>query len=347
MARAPLTARSLASALAGGLVLCLACMAVGTCLGPAGFHLSDLARLFGPDNDVLLEARLPRVILGAVTGAALAMAGAALQALLCNPLADPFIVGVSGGAALGGTVALVVLGHAGVSGLGWLGSLGVPVGAYAGALAVLGLIYAAASVSGRASAVSVLLSGVVFNAFCSALISVLKLLVRAETAQSLLAWLMGSVGSEPWAVVWATVLYVATGATCLMLLAGRLHLMAQGDDSAARLGVNVPRTRMLAYLATSLLVAGVVAVTGLIGFIGLLVPHAVRFLWGPDGRLVIPVSALVGAGALVLCDGLARGLFAVWGTELPVGAITALLGSPAFIWLLRRNLRSSAGGAAS
>ena len=146
-------------------------------------------------------------------------------------------------------------------------------------------------------------------------------------------------------MVWATVLYVAVGATCLMLLAGRLHLMAQGDDAAARLGVDVQRTRMLAYLATSLLVAGVVAVTGLIGFLGLLVPHAVRFIWGPDGRLVLPVSALVGAGAMVLCDGLARGLFALWGTELPVGAVTALIGSPAFLWLLRNNLRASSGAA--
>lgn len=327
-------------------MVCVLTMAVGLCMGPSGFNLSDLPSMWGdgPQATLLLGARLPRVVLGALAGAALAMSGAALQALLGNPLADPFIVGVSGGAALGGTVALVLLGQFGLV-AGWLGPAAVPMGAYAGALMVLALIYAAVRVSGRASAVSVLLSGVVFNSFCGALISVLKLLVRAETAQSLLAWLMGSVGSEPWPVVAITAAYVVAGALWLVLLAGRLHLLAQGDDAAARLGVDVQSARRWAYLATSLLVAGVVAVTGLIGFVGLLVPHAVRWVWGPDTRLVIPVSALVGAGAMVLCDGLSRAMFAWWGTELPVGAVTALLGSPAFLWLLRKNL-SARGGAA-
>ncbi|MEW5854724.1 MAG: iron ABC transporter permease [Myxococcota bacterium] len=348
MAQGPLTPRSLFLALvvaAGVLVVCTA-FALG--MGPEGFRLADLTTLGGSSDAALIlqQARLPRVLLGALCGAALAMSGAALQALLRNPLADPYIVGVSGGAALGGSLAIVVGQRVlGTLHEGWLGTAAVPLGAYLGALLVLLLIYAAARAAGRASALSVLLCGVVFNSFCAALVSVLKLVVSAETAQSLLAWLMGSVASEPWPVVGVTAIYVGVGAVVLVAMAGRLQLLAQGDEAAARLGVSVERTRRAAYLATSLVVAGVVAVTGLIGFVGLMVPHLVRLGGRADARLVIPVSGLVGAGMLVVCDALSRGLFAVWGTEFPVGAITALLGSPAFLWLLRKQLRAHAGGA--
>jgi len=245
---------------------------------------------------------------------------------------------------VGGTLAVVIQEPllAGAAS-GWIAQLTLPLGAYAGALSVLVLIYGAARVSGRASAVAVLLSGVVFNAFCLALVSVLRLLVRAETAQSLMAWMMGSVGSETWQMVGITGLYVTVGALWLIRLAGPLHLLAQGDDAAARLGVSVERMRLQAYLATSLLVAGVVSVTGMIGFVGLMVPHLCRVIAGPDTRVNIPLSGLVGAAALMVCDGFSRALFPVFHTEFPVGAFTSLLGGPVFLVLLRRHLGSHAG----
>lgn len=335
---APLTASRLAVALVGALVLALACAAVAACMGPAGFAPQDLWRALGsgPEAEILREARWTRVALGLVCGAALSIAGAALQALLKNPLADPYVVGVSGGAAVGGTLALTLSEVAGVGASlgGWL----LPVGAYGGALLVLVVVWAAARASGGVSAVGVLLSGVVFNAFCLALVSVLRLMVRAETAQALMAWMMGSIGSETWTTVLMSAAYVGVGVAWLVALAGRLHLLAQGDEAAARLGVEVHATRRAAYLATSLVVAGVVGTTGMIGFVGLLVPHACRLVLGADVRLVLPFSALAGAGMLVLCDGAARALFGMLGTELPVGAITSLVGAPWFLWLLRRHL---------
>jgi iron complex transport system permease protein len=331
-----LTARKLLACVGVGTLGLLVAVAVALCMGPSGFSPEDLGVVFSNDAaaHVLREARLTRVLLGVLAGAGLGMSGAVLQALLRNPLADPFVVGISGGAAVGGTAAVVLMELLGMTAV-WA----LPLGAYAGAIAVLLIIYAAASISGRVSSVAVLLAGVVFNAFCLALVSVLRLLVRAETAQSLMSWMMGSIASETWSVVNATAVYVAVGCTWLMFLAGRLHLLAQGDDTAARLGVDVERTRRMAYLATSLLVAGVVSVTGLIGFLGLMVPHVVRVLAGADARVVIPMSALLGGAALVLFDGASRSLFLMFGTEFPVGALTSLLGGPAFLWLLRKHLQ--------
>jgi iron complex transport system permease protein len=338
----PLTTSRLATQVALAALACLGCLAFAACLGTDGFSLSSLPELFarGDEAEILREARLTRVVLGALCGAALSMAGAALQALLRNPLADPFVVGVSGGAAVGGTAAVTAAGLLNLPVLQGLGAWLLPMGAYAGALTVLLLIYTAARVGGRTSSSGVLLSGVVFNAFCLALVSVLRLLVRAETAQSLMSWMMGSVGSETWTMVLITGVYVGVGLAWLMVLAGPLHLLAQGDEAAARLGVRVEAVRMQAYLATSLVVAGVVSETGMIGFVGLMVPHICRLFTGADVRVLLPVSALMGAGFLTLCDGMSRALFQLLGTEFPVGAITALLGGPAFLWLLSRQSRT-------
>lgn len=348
MPRPPLTRARLASSLLIGAAVMLAGAAVAVCMGPQGLSPGDLVTLFSDDTagHILREARLTRVVLGGLCGAALSLAGASLQALLRNPLADPYVVGVSGGAAVGGTLAVVIQEPllAGVS-TGWVAQLTLPLGAYLGALAVLALIYGAARVSGRASAIAVLLSGVVFNAFCLALVSVMRLWVRAETAQSLMAWMMGSVGSETWRMVGVTAIYVSIGAVWIVRLAGPLHLLAQGDDAAARLGVSVERMRLQAYLATSLLVAGVVSVTGMIGFVGLMAPHLCRMIAGPDARVNVPLSGLVGAAALMVCDGFSRALFPVFDTEFPVGAFTSLLGGPTFLWLLRRHLGARAGAA--
>lgn len=345
MAQGPLTTARLWNLVLQGVLLCMAGMALAACMGPGGFHLGDLAGMLqdGAAGDILREARLTRVVLGGLCGMALSMAGAALQALLRNPLADPFVVGVSGGCAVGGSLA-VVLAEPLVAVLpAWALQGVLPLGAFAGGLLVLVVIYAAAQVGGRASPVAVLLSGVVFNAFCLAVVSVIRLLVRAETAQSLMAWMMGSVGSESWPVVGATAFYVLLGAAWLVRLAGPLHLLAQGDATAARLGVDVEATRRWAYFATSLLVAGVVSVTGMIGFVGLMVPHLCRVMAGPDARVTIPLSGLLGAATLALFDGLSRMAFPFLQTEFPVGALTSLLGGPAFLIILRGHLHARPG----
>lgn len=328
-------------------VALLGCVAVGLMLGPQGFSPKDVVDLLsgGEDGALLWETRATRVVLGAACGAALSMAGAALQALLRNPLADPYVLGVSGGAALGGTLAVGLAGALGGGAvLGALGTWLLPLGAYAGAVATLGVLWLAVRVAPQQQALAVLLSGVVLNAFCLAVVSVVRLLVRAETAQSLLGWMMGSLGSESWTVVSSAVAYTGAGLVWLTALAGPLHLVAQGDALAQRLGVEVARVRVQALLAVSLMVAGVVSITGMIGFVGLMVPHLCRVMVGQDSRVLLPASALWGAGILVLLDGFTRGMFPLFGTEMPVGALTALLGGPAFLWLLHRHLRQHGGG---
>jgi iron complex transport system permease protein len=339
-----LDGKSLARHLGTAVVVLLGCCVVALGLGTGGFSLQDLREIFGGGEEAatLWETRVTRVVLGAVCGAALSTSGAALQALLRNPLADPYVLGVSGGAALGGTLAVGVASSLGGGEV--LGTLGIwllPAGAYAGAVGTLLVLWLAVRVAPQQQPVAVLLSGVVLNACCLAAVSVVRLLVRAETAQSLMGWMMGSIGSERWTVVASAAAYTGAGLVWLTVLAGPLHLIAQGDTLATRLGVRVTRVRVAALLAVSLMVAGVVSITGMIGFVGLMVPHVTRMVVGPDARVLLPASALWGAGALVLLDGVTRALFPVFGTEIPVGAITALMGGPGFLWLLNRHLRQA------
>jgi iron complex transport system permease protein len=298
-------------------------------LGALGFGLA-FGSVESPSREILLDIRLPRVLLGALVGAGLATAGALLQALLQNPLADPYILGSSGGAARGGVLALafgLTLGS---------GALAVPVLAFGGALASTGLLYLIAGAAGRAVPHSLLLSGVVFNAFAASLIVFLTTVTDVGRMAGIFLWLIGSIRLvDPWIVGGVAVL-VAFGLCVGIYDAYALNLVSLGDEHAAHLGVEVQRVRRRVLVATALMIGGAVSVSGLIGFVGLLVPHLLRMTLGADHRLLVPASALGGAVFLVVADTVARTVLAP--TELPVGAITALLGGPLFLGLLRRDL---------
>jgi iron complex transport system permease protein len=283
----------------------------------------------GPAADIVLRVRLPRVLLAMGVGASLAVAGALFQALLRNPLADPFVLGVSGGAALGGTLVLSL-----GAGLG-LGYAAVAPAAFAGAVLATLLLYAVAGTRGRLSATNLLLTGVVFNAFASAAIIFLASLAGLTETTTIFLWLIGSLeGARPEVAGWVA-LFLMLGLAAALPLARGLNLLALGDEAAQQLGIDVERQKKLVLFATSLMVGAAVSAAGLIGFVGLIIPHLLRLLLGPDHRLLIPAAALAGAAFLVLCDTLARSLLG--GGDLPVGAITALAGGPLFLWLLGRH----------
>lgn len=297
-----------------------------------------LATTSGPNPDAVLlfEVRMPRVVLGALAGMALGAVGASLQALLRNPLADPYVLGTSGGAALGATIAIAI----GVPAA--MAAVTLPIWAFLGALGATVLVWAIARAGAGASPTGVILAGIVINAFASAAITFVKVLVSSTQAQELLFWLVGSIGYERRSTLLILAAYVFVGVFALSALAGRMNLLSLGDDAAATLGVRVRRVRWLIFAAAALLVGGVTSLCGLIGFVGLVVPHAARLLLGPDQRLVVPTSALFGGAFLVLADLLSRLLFDAFGTEPPVGAITALVGCPIFLVML---VRSRAGRA--
>jgi iron complex transport system permease protein len=312
--------------------------AVGLATGAGA--LSFRAALDGiePDATVLFRLRIPRVLLAAEVGAALAVAGVALQALLRNPLADPFVFGLSGGAALG-TAAVVVatgtsLGVAATSAASFLGVLPAQLAAVAGAMAAALLVFALGRARGQLEPTRALLVGVVFNSFASAVVLSVEAILQPEQTQAVLLWLSGTLGYEPLPLLAAAGMALLVPTAVLIALAGRLNLLALGDEGAAALGVDVPRTRILAFFAASAAVGIAVAFTGLVGFVGLVVPHAIRLVTGPDHRIVLPASALAGAAFLVLADALSRYLFRSLGAEPPVGAVTAIVGAPLFIALL-------------
>ena len=315
--------------------------AVGLSLGAGNLSLGAALRGVEPDATVLFRLRVPRVVLAAIVGAGLSVAGVALQALLRNPLADPFVFGLSGGAAIGAALSVAItgtaLGAAGVSAAGWIGLLPTQFAAVLGSLAAAVLVFTLGRARGRLHPERALLVGVVFNSFASALVIALEAVLAPEKTQAVLLWLAGTLGYEPEPVLVAAGAVVLVAAAILTALAGRLNLLALGDEGAAALGVDVEWTRLLSFFAASAAVGAAVALTGLVGFVGLVVPHAVRLVAGPDHRVVLPASALGGAAFLVLADAVARVLFRGLGTEPPVGAVTALLGAPLFVLLLRRR----------
>jgi iron complex transport system permease protein len=320
----PLRAVGLLGTLA---VLALFTILLSALLGEYPVHLVEALRdSRSADGTVLWELRLPRALLGALVGASLAASGSALQALLRNPLADPFVLGVSGGAALGATLALA---------LGLQAVAGPSLFAFAGAVGAMALVLAAGRA--RSSSYAALLTGVVFNAFAAAVITCIKTLLTPDRVGEILYWLAGTLGYERprTLLVSGALQLVALGV--LWAQSGRLNLLTLGDDEASSLGVPVRRTRAIVLLAASLSVAGAVALTGLIGFVGLIVPHVLRLWLGPDQRLLVPASALGGAAFLVLSDLLTRLLFPLFQAEPPVGVVTAVLGGPLFVWLLHRR----------
>lgn len=273
----------------------------------------------------IIEARSLRVILGAVTGAALASAGCAFQALLRNPLGDPFALGVSGGAALAASVA-VLLGA---------GAALVPAAAFIGALAAAALVIVLARASGRIDARALLLAGVVLNTATSAALSLLRSALPGTRAQRTLSLLLGAIGDESASTVSIVSAVVGAGFLALWALAKPMDLLALGAETAESLGVSVRRVELAVFVAGSLVVGGAVSVCGLVPFVGLVVPHYSRAWIGGAHRVLLPASALAGATLLVLADTAARTLFRVLATEAPVGALTALLGAPFLFVALR------------
>jgi len=344
----PLTPARLWGAIALGALVLLVTMAVALFVGPGRIDLAralDAHTFPNLDRETLFGARLPRVLLGALAGASLGAAGVALQGLLRNALADPYVLGVSGGAALGGTGAIAagaLLRALGAAAPGALlaGPYATPVAAFGGAAASVLLVHRVARAAGGGGALTVLLVGAVFNAFAAAVIMFVKSIVAAEKAQELLYWLMGTLsgGAPPAALAIAAALALA-GVAALWALTPRLNWLALGADAAGSLGVDVARTETLVFLAASLAVGATVALTGLIAFVGLIVPHALRLWLGPDHRLLLPVAALGGAAFLVACDAGTRALFLWLDTEPPVGVVTAFAGGPFFLLLLRRGAR--------
>jgi iron complex transport system permease protein len=278
------------------------------------------------------------VALAALSGAGLAAVGAAFQALLRNPLAEPYVLGVSGGAALGAAIPIALgLGAATV-----LGAAILPAAALAGGLGATLLVYGVArGTAGGSSSAAILLAGVMVNAIASALITFLKTLVPPSRAQQLLRWLIGFLDLPSPTGLIAVAAYVGAGCAVLLADSARLNLLSLGDEAAEGLGLDVRGLTRRVFFASSCVVGAIVSLTGLIGFVGLIVPHAVRRLAGADHRRLLPLSMIAGAALLTGCDLLARLSFRWLGTEPPVGAVTAVLGGPAFLVLLRRAARGT------
>lgn len=280
---------------------------------------------------ILFDLRLPRTILAAVVGGGLAASGATFQALLRNPLAEPYVLGISGGAAVGAVLGIV-------TGVAAASSWGLPVAAFAGAVGTIALVFWIATRVGRTFDSRVLLlAGVVIGAFFNAVILLLLTFARIEDFRSAVFWLMGSLGTASWQSAGLVALYILPLAAVLIALARALNLLALGDETATYLGVRADRIKTLAYVVASLLVAASVATCGVIGFIGLIVPHALRLVWGGDHRFLMPGCLLAGGAFLLLADTAARTLAAP--AELPVGVITAIIGVPLFVLLLTRSAR--------
>lgn len=281
---------------------------------------------------IIFRIRLPHTALVALTGAALAGSGAAYQGVFRNPLADPYLIGVASGAGLGAVLAMGI--HWPVT---WLGLYTVPFAAFTGAMITVFLVYLLAHSSGAQPTTTLILSGVAVGAFASALTSYLMLRSQGELRRAL-AWLLGGATMNGWEPVLAALPYIILGLGVLLFLSHSLNVLQFGDEQAHQLGLPVERTRFLLVAAASLATAAAVAFSGVIGFIGLIVPHIVRLVWGPDYRRLLPLSILGGATALLLSDLVARLVLAP--QELPVGIITSLIGAPFFLWVLRRTQRN-------
>lgn len=302
-----------------------------------GYQRLDFAALWTDERARFLffGLRLPRVLMAGVVGASLGVVGAALQAMFRNPLAEPLTLGVSGGGALGASVAIAFGMGSRVAGLPV-----VFVAAFLGACASVVVVYRLARTGATVLPGALLLAGVVVNTVAAAGVVVLQYFADYSRAMQILRWMIGSLDVIGFDLVWRMLIFLVPGWAVLLALTRDLHLLAVDEETARSLGVNVARSERLVYVASSLVVGVTVAVGGTIGFVGLIVPHAVRLLFGEDVRVVMPCSFVLGAAFLMLADAVAR--TALGAGEMPVGAITALAGGPVFLWLLRRQQRYAA-----
>jgi iron complex transport system permease protein len=330
MKRKYLLITTLAIALVMTIVVC-------TAIGAADLSLSDIVRyiftgigLTDTERQILVHVRLSRILLAGLVGFSLAVAGTVFQALLKNPLADPFIIGVSSGAALGAILALSL-----GAGLTLLGFGAVPVFSFVGGFLALLLVYRVARTGTVLHAHSMLLSGVVVNAFFSAIIMFIISVSEANRLQGIMFWLMGNLGFIDYSRLAMIAGYVLVSVGILFAYARELDLLAFGDETALQLGVEVEKVKRILFFATALMVGAIVSVSGLVGFVGLIVPHMVRLVIGPRHRYLLPAAALFGAIFLVISDTIARTILDP--VEIPVGVITAMLGGPFFIYLFKKG----------
>ena len=298
----------------------------------------DNGTLFEPQQAaVLLSIRLPRVLLGLVAGGALAIAGAALQGLFRNPLADPSLIGVSGGAAVA-VASVIVLGATSLKGLSQsLGSFTLPMAGFIGGMAATFLVHALARHEGRTSLITMLLGGIAVNAVAFAMIGLFSLIANDEQLRNITFWSFGSLGGATWQMLAALVLPLLVAYVVLARIAPGLNALAMGEREAAHIGYDVQRLKTGIIVLAALCTGCVVATCGLIGFVALVAPHIARMLCGPDNRTVVPISALLGATLMVSADVIARIVIAP--AELPIGVVTALLGAPFFLFLLIKQRR--------
>lgn len=321
------------------LFLLLLTASLSLVLGPGDPHLFSMARrlfslAFGGDvslhtaeKTILFSIRLPRVLLAAVVGASLSLSGVVFQALLRNPLADPYILGISGGAAVGAIVGMI----AGAS----LLPCGVPGLAFGGAMVTVALLFGVAGSKGIRQVNTLLLTGVTINAFFSAAIMFLIAMSRSERLHSILFWLMGDLSLAEGRDILTAGAVLLVGFGVMTAYARPLNLLAAGEETALQLGVDLRRMRVVLLVTASAVTSVAVSVSGAIGFVGLIIPHILRLLLGPDHRLLLPASILFGAAFLTAADTVARIVMAP--VELPVGVVTALCGAPFFVFLLHRR----------
>jgi iron complex transport system permease protein len=330
-----LTTRKLTSIIILSLFLLVLVMGVCSLIGTQDISLKNVFR--GPsvqpgqniDYEIFIGIRLPRVILAAMVGAALAASGVALQAILRNPLAEPYILGVSSGAGFGVIIAFLT----GVSFNFWWGSP-IAVFAFAGSLFTVCLVWMIGYFAGGLQVTSLLLAGVVVNAFFSAVIMFLTSIARSEQLRATIFWLMGNITEKPPGVLWFSGICIIVGITGLFIISNKLNALSLGEREAKGIGVEPGLVKLAAFFLTAFITAVAVSLSGLIGFVGLIVPHGVRLALGPDHRKLLPVSAMIGAAFLVIADTLARTVFGQ--EQLPVGVITAITGGPFFLILLAK-----------
>ena len=295
------------------------------------FHMNvSLDGISKGNITIIWNIRFPRILLGFVAGAALAVSGAGYQGIFKNPMADPFVLGVSSGAALGAAIGIIC--HFSFR-LGVLNS--TTLLAFAGSFAALILVYSISKVGRRVPVATLLLSGVAVNSTLSAVMSFI-MMMNKQSMDQIMFWTMGTLNGKGWSRIMAVLPWVLTGLV-MMLLSGReLDIMLTGEETATQLGVNIEFVKRKVLFASSLLTASVISVTGIIGFVGLVVPHVVRLFTGPKHRVLMPVSLVFGGAFLVICDTLARSLTT---SEIPVGIITSICGGPFFLYLLRKSKR--------
>ena len=298
----------------------------------------DSSSVSAASEAIILEARLPRIIAGVLIGAALAAAGVLYQGVFKNPMADSYVLGVSAGAAVGASASILV-------GAGFLffEFRLIQVAAFIGALSAMFLVYNLARVGSRVPVTTLLLCGIAVNFFLFAIVGVLEI-IAANKLHDIVFWLMGGYSNVYWQEIWAILPFIVIGIVLAFFYVRDLNLLAMGEETAHHLGVNVERSKQILLVLASLITAAAVSVCGLIGFVGLMIPHLTRLIIGPDHRILLPTSTIIGAIFLVLCDDLARVLSTLFSTmstrDWPVGIITMLFGAPFFVFLLKKKKQS-------